>query len=266
MTCLWIAVFTLCSAGVRFTVQASGDTTRSVAFEGPIRQLAMFDLGGILYRVPDLDFPAIAAGASATPEAHRPTRERIVELLGLYSAQRQDFMAETDAQTSLWIPTRNWLSDWRTNILREPTAYLLHRVSATSWLLGCHEVEKCLPYAVGITSEPQQMVASLDVTPGLSHRARLLSAIGKACLFLFQPWIYVCFSLVIMVYLCARSLREHALMITLQTSGLLYAASYFLIGFACDFRYTYFSTVTALFGVAYVIGMRSRSGLAKQTA
>ncbi len=42
-------------------------------------------------------------------------------------------------------------------------------------------------------------------------------------------------------------------MIVIQLAGLSYAASYVIVGIACDFRYTYFSTLVALFGLVYLV-------------
>lgn len=258
MTCLWIVIFGACTAGIRFSVQASGDTSGVVSYEGPIRQLAIFDLGGILTRVPSLEFPAIEAGAMAVPEAHRPNRDRVVALLGRYSPDRQDYMLEPDLSTAMWVVPQDWLADWRAGIQQYPLAYIEHRIEAMSWILGIHGPEKCLPFAVGISAEPEQMLATLGANPGVSIRAQRLWDIGTASLFLFHPWAYLCLSVATLTYLVVNGPREHGRIITLQICGLLYAASYLVIGFACDFRYTYFTTIAALFGLAYVLGVAFR--------
>jgi len=252
---LWLAVFSLSSLGIRTAVQASGDTTAALAYQGPIRQLAMFDLGGIMARVPGIEFPAIAARAPGIPIAHRPTRERVVEQLGRYAPDRQDYMAEPDAQPHLWIVPEAWLADWRTNVRAYPLDYIAHRLDATSWLLGFHGPEKCLPFAVGIPPTPEYMVAALGVAAGVSARARALGDLGAASQLLFRPWLYAGLSVAVIACLLARGARPHGPVIALQACGLLYAASYLLIGIACDFRYVYFTVVAALFGAAYVAAL-----------
>lgn len=258
--CVWIAIFSLCSMGIKTTVQASGDTG-ALAYVGPIRQIAMFDLGGILARVPDLEFPAIEARAGEAPIEHRPSRDRVVKQLGRYSPERQDFMVEPDTEIPMWIPPEAWLADWGASIRQHPLAYVAHRLDATSWLLGFHGPEKCVPFAVGISSEPGHMLAALGAEPGMSSRAEWLEKFGWSWRSLFQPWIYIGLSLATTACLMARGVREHGPVIALQTCGLLYAASYFVIGFACDFRYTYFTTISALFGAAYLAGVIARPRL-----
>lgn len=248
----WLLIFLLCSGVIKATVQTSGDTSKNVALDGPLRQLAMFDLGGIASQVPELRFPAIEKGAPAILLAHRPTREHLMSVLGRYRPDRQDYMDEPDLRTNIWIPSEDLFADWRTNILLHPQAYVVHRLDALSWTLGWHDPRKCLPYVVGIHSEPAALVTELDLQPGTSVRAKFLDRVGGSVLFLFRPVIYVALSMAVLGLLVLRGWREHGLMIAIQTGGLAYAASYLLVGFACDFRYTYYSTVTALMGLAYV--------------
>lgn len=248
----WLLIFLMCSGAIKFSVQTSGDTSKSVVVDGPLWQLAMFDLGGIASQVPELRFPAIEKGAPAILLAHRPTREHLMSVLGRYRPDRQDYMEEPDERSNIWIPLEDLFADWRTNILHHPQAYVVHRLDVLSWILGCHDPRKCLPYAVGIPSEPAALVAELGLQPGTSERAKFLDRVGGSVLFLFRPVIYVVLSLAVLGLLVLRGWREHGLMITIQTGGLAYAGSYLLVGFACDFRYTYYSTVTALMGLAYV--------------
>lgn len=252
---LWLSVFIACSGGIRFAVNNSGDTTQSGSFEGPLRQLAMFDLGGILRVAPQMEFPAIERGAPDVPLEHRPDRQRIIEQLQRYSPQRQDFMAEPDGEPHMWIQPAAWFQDWAANVVQHPGGYVAHRLDFMGWLLGCRDPNKCLPFAVGVPAEPAAMAEALGVTSGISSRAALLGKIGNASIFLFRPWIYILLSLVSLLYLIQLDRQRHSSMIALQLCGLLYAASYFFIGIACDFRYTYFSTITGLFGLAYVVGL-----------
>jgi hypothetical protein len=250
-------VFVTCTAGIRVAAPTAGEAAESLSVTGPLGQLAMFDIGGVLHRVPQLEFPALTADAMLVPEAHRPTRPRIVEQLSRYSPQRQDFMAEARTRDNLWIPPGNWFTQWRAIIGQHPGAYLAHRFEFMTWLLGCHDPTKCTPFYLGVSPEPQAMAATLGVTTGISDRARLLTAFGNATMFLFRPWLYLGLSLVTLGALLLRRGQHHGAMITLQVCGLLYAASYVFIGIACDFRYTYFSTLTGLFGLAYLIGLLS---------
>ena len=108
------------------------------------------------------------------------------------------------------------------------------------------------------------MVPSLGFPPGVSRRAQALGNLGHASLPLFRPWIYIGLSVLSAAYLLASGGRQHGPMIILQACGLLYAASYFFIGLACDFRYTYFTTISALFGAAYAAVVLNSSRRSKE--
>ena len=250
---LWLAVFLTCTAGIRWATPTADNEAQSLSVTGPLRQLAMFDIGGVFKRFPDLAFPALTEDALLVPAQHRPTRPRIIEQLGRYSPQRQDFMQEPRIDQAMWIPPGAWFTQWRAVVEQHPGAYLAHRLEFMTWLLGCHDPTKCMPFFLGVQSEPQAMAVTLGVATGISDRAKLLTAIGNNAIFLFRPWIYLGLSLLTLGILLLRRKEHHGAMITLQVGGLLYAASYVFIGIACDFRYTYFSTVTGLFGLAYLI-------------
>lgn len=249
----WTGLFLVCSMAVKHYVHATGDTSGSVAVEGPLRQLAMFDLGGIASRLPDPSFPAIEQTASTIPIAHRPTHDHILSVLvGRYSPDRQDHMSEPD-ETAIWFTADSLFKDWRTNALKHPLAYLAHRLDVLSWILGCHGPEKCLPFHFGITAGPDNIYSELGIIPETSSRASFLDKIARSTMFLFYPVFYVALSLAITVLLISRGWRDHSQMIAIQIAGLTYAATYLFVGFACDFRYTYFTTICSLFGVGYVI-------------
>lgn len=249
---LWVTVYVLCSGGIKLAVDASGDTSKSVAFVGPFQQLALFDLGGIAYHNPDLSFPSLEKSAPDVKQGHQPTREKILAAIANYNPERQDYMWESLEKTNIIFPHEALFNDWLTRILEYPGTYFAHRLDVLSWILGCHDTTKCLPYHLGISSQPEQMVTEIGIESGMSDRTKMLESLGNLTMFLFRPVIYLILSLAVVGFLIKRDWRQHSLIITIQIAGLIYAATYLLVGIACDFRYTYFSTLTALFGLAYV--------------
>lgn len=249
---LWIAIYIVCSGGVKLVVDASGDTSNSSAFVGPFYQLALFDLGGIAYRKPDLSFPSLEKSAPNVAQGHQPIRERILAALADYNPERQDYMLKSLENTNIRFPIKALFNDWLSRILEYPRAYFYHRLDVLSWIIGCHDTTKCLPYHFGISSQPEEMVTEIGIEPGISGRAQRLAGLGNSTLFLFRPVIYLILSLAVVGFLIKRDWHQHSLIIAIQIAGLTYAATYLLVGIACDFRYTYFSTLTALFGLAYV--------------
>ena len=259
---LWLIVFVLCSGGLKLAVDSSGDTSKSAAFVGPFYQLALYDLAGIAHGQDlELSFPALERSAPHVVPEHRPTRDRILMALDGYSPDRQDHMGASLERAQVSFPLKALFSDWLALIPQYPGAYLAHRLEVLSWITGWHDTTKCLPYALGISAQPEEMVAEVGLEPGINARAQMLERLGSATLFLFRPVIYLLLSLAVAGFLIKRDWRRHRLIITIQIAGLIYAATYLFLGIACDFRYTYFSTLTALFGLAYafVVGFVEKS-------
>lgn len=250
---IWVLTYVLAIGGLSYAVENSGDLSPSKALDGPIYQLALFDLGGISAAQSSLDFPSLEATTTQElPVERMPTRERMLEALSGYRADRQDYMGETIAKSGAWIPLEPLKSDWKHAITQFPADYLSHRLQFLSWLYGMRDVQLCTPYHFGISSEPAAMVRQLGIQPGISARATTLQAISGKLLMLYRPVIYLAISTVVLLLLAYRGFKQHIQMIVIQLSGLAYSASYLLVGIACDFRYTYFSTLVALFGLAYL--------------
>lgn len=250
---IWLVAFVVFSGGIKLAVNASGDTSKSYAFIGPLYQLAMFDLGGIASRNPDMPFPALTKAAPTQPPEQRATHARIEAVMHDYQPRSQDAMGPAISKTGVFLPPPAVFADWRRSVLAYPGSYLLHRFDYFTWVIGCHDVTKCLPFYFGISAQPAVMVAKVGIKPGMNARAHVLNELGKSTLFLFRPILYLALSLALTIFLIYRDWRRHSLMIAIQLVGLAYAASYLLVGIACDFRYTYLSTLASLFGVAYVL-------------
>lgn len=250
----WVIVYILFFSGIKSAVDISGDTSKSVAFISPFYQLLWFDIGGIAYDNPGLNFPAIEESNSNILQGTQPAREKILKVVKFYNPERQDYMWKSIEESNLQIPFEAFLDDWTSLILRYPRAYILHRLNVFSWIIGYHDTEKCVPYYFGISSQPEEMVAQIGIKAGISGRAKIMEYIGKSTLFLYRPIIYLILSFIVVSVLIRHNWYQHRLIIAIQVAGFLYTITYLFIGIACDFRYTYFSTLAALFGVAYIFG------------
>jgi len=250
---LWLLVYFACGSLIEVFVAESGDTSQSASLDGPLYQLSTFDLGGIAALNPDIHFPALEADAHEIALGHQPTRERVMSALSGYSPDRHDWMGESIAASGAWFPKEALYQDWRTRIIKYPLDYMAHRLDFLSWLYGFHNVNQCTPFFWGISAEPSSMVKEIGLESGVSWRAERLQALSAMSVFLFRPFIYLAVSMLVLSILLFQRRRHCMNMIAIQLAGLSYAASYAVVGIACDFRYTYFSTLVALFGLVYLV-------------
>jgi hypothetical protein len=250
---LWLIVYVALGSLIDISVAARGDLSKSSSLDGPLFQLRTFDLGGIAAVNPDIEFPSLEASADEAPARHQPTRERVIAALSGYSPDRHDWMGETIAKAGIFFPKKALYEDWRTRILEHPLDYVTHRLDFLSWLFGFHNIYQCLPFIAGISAEPSDMVKEIGIEPGMSWRAEQVEVLGLTTVFLFRPYFYLAISALVIVVIFYRGWRQHMNMILIQLTGLSYAGSYAIVGIACDFRYTFLSTVVSLFGLIYVM-------------
>ncbi|MBK6739447.1 MAG: hypothetical protein IPG64_17150 [Haliea sp.] len=87
---VWLSIYLCLSSLAGITVTMHGDTSQTTSIDGPLFQLATFDLGGILAITRIFAFPHWAI-ATNMPQANRPTRERMISALSGYRPDRQDY-------------------------------------------------------------------------------------------------------------------------------------------------------------------------------
>lgn len=249
---VWLSIYLCLSSLAGITVTMHGDTSQTTSIDGPLFQLATFDLGGILSHNPDIRFPTLEAIATNMPQANRPTRERMISALSGYRPDRQDFMAESIAASGVRLPKEALREDWRSRIIKYPIDYARHRIEFMGWLLGFHNIYTCSSMFFGISAEPAEMLEEIGMEPSISWRAQKLHEVSLKFVSLFPPYIYLAISISVLLILIYQGWRNSAHMILIQLAGLSYAASYFVVGISCDFRYTYFAILVSLFGLARV--------------
>jgi len=90
---------------------------------------------------------------------------------------------------------------------------------------------------------------------------------------IFRHWFYAAISLVNGWLLLLRRQPADIAMAALQLAGLAFAASFFIVSIACDYRYLYFTDLAAIAGLIYLAvtrpgrgeGLRRRHDLAAAT-
>lgn len=244
----WAAGFVAAVSLLAVAVSATATRVQSVAATGPIYQLVLFDLAGIVTARPEIALPPFKrAGVDRVALQRKFSR---------YTPERVDTLAPVDDGTPdplNGIPFQTLAGAWGSAVWDSPGAYLQHRFATMSWLLGFHDVTHCLPYHFGISEEPAAMARELALGHAVSKRVLMLRELEGQFLRLYRPFVYASVALVLVAWLAWRDRVRHAPIILLQVAGLAYVAAYLAIGIACDFRYAYFMVVAAIFGLAYAV-------------
>ena len=171
-----------------------------------------------------------------------------------YSGRRVDFIDRDQALTdALWnIPAEASTRQWADLILRHPGLYLRVRWEDFRWVFVPPVIDWCLPVYVGVDA-PAEKMAPL----GLAHRyvQSDVQLANYSSWFLGTPVYSHLFYSVLSLLLAGLFLwrREPAdiVLAALQLAGVGFAASFFIISIACDYRYLYFTDLAALTGVIY---------------
>jgi len=193
---------------------------------------------------PHIDRESPAAGAHLRQNAQR-----------LYSPERVDVIGQDPVMGELLrsVSADAIRAEWLDLIRNDPDLYLRARALAFGQVLGTPVIDRCLPVTVGIDGPPEALKALemprrntvqdqrlfnyvtwyLD-TPAMSHLpfAAIALAVGAALLFRRDP--------------------ADLTIVGLMAGALGFAASFFAISIACDYRYLYLLDLAAITGLLYL--------------
>ncbi|MBU1378771.1 MAG: hypothetical protein KKE02_20985 [Alphaproteobacteria bacterium] len=193
---------------------------------------------------PHIDKESPAAGAYLRQQAQR-----------LYSAERVDTISQDPVMAALFktVSRETIRAEWLDLIRHQPGLYLRARSLAFAQVVGTPIIDRCLPVTIGIDGPPETLKA-LDMprrrtlhdqklynyvtwfmdTPAMSHLAFAVIALGVGVALLFR-----------------RDPADLAI-VGLMAGALGFAASFFAISIACDYRYLYLLDVAAITGLLYL--------------
>lgn len=228
-----------------------------------IRILQHYDLIGAAKADPGLRFDRIA---EVSPSAETALRTRLVRF---YSPERVDYLGSPGADLrQIWqLPDRVVGAQWRAVILRHPGPYLAHRWQAFGWVFLTPAIDSCVPLATGVTgSDP--LADQLGLAKGLDATDRSLNNYASWLLDtpVFSHLSYALIAVLVAGLLLVRRQPQDMVIVGLLVAALGFAASFFVISIACDYRYLYFLDLAALAGLLYLaidppldeLGLRKR--------
>ncbi len=214
-----------------------------------VRILQNYDLLGMIALEPQVRLDALEK--TAPPAAVASLR---IIAPRYYSAERVDFLAQdagfTDAIAK--ISERKLAAQWSELVMQRPDLYLRHRVEVFRWVFLTPVIDRCLPLSVGVEGDPQA-TETLGVAMGKDPAD--IQVYNYATWLLdtpvFSHLAYAAIALAVGGLLLLRRDPADLPMAGLMLAALGFAASFFLVSLACDYRYLYFLDLAALAGLLY---------------
>lgn len=239
-------------AAVAMTVANVALGTRIVAESGPAAQfrlLQIYDIIGFVAADKTLKLDELQAWA--------PSLEREIRVDGvrLYNPERNDPLAASQTlQDALSDAPRDAVrGQWLDLILHHPFTYLKIRAEVFRWIFLTPDIQVCLPYLTGV-SGPEEEMHDLNIAERQDARDDALSAWTDH--FIRTPVLshlfYALLALASAILLLRRGRPEDIAVAALQIAALLFTASFFVIGIACDYRYLYALDIASLVAVFYI--------------
>ncbi|CAN7559939.1 hypothetical protein LJR225_004106 [Phenylobacterium sp. LjRoot225] len=244
-----LAAIVAVSHGLNLATQPRQGVVAGDGMAEGMRVLQTYDLLGAVALDPAFPLTAVSRAA---PEAAATVRRLAPRY---WSAERTDF---TDAQPELAeavaaVPAAALAADWRALILQHPGLYLRERSAVFAWVFLTPRIDRCLPICLGVQGSREHLAALGLSRRWSGHESRLL-AYNDA----FTPTpayshlAYALLALGVGLVLLLRRDPADLPMIALMASALGFAASFFAISIACDYRYLYFLDLAAMAGLIYV--------------
>jgi hypothetical protein len=211
-----------------------------------LRVIQQYDIVGAVAADPAVDLAPIPPERAAVIRAEGPPH---------YSDERTDGFDDSENLTrALWqTPKAKLQSAWLGMMLHRPGLYATHRLKVFSWVFLTPAIERCGPAAAGIDGPPD-ILAKLNMTRTWDGRAAWLNAYINR--FYGAPLLsHLFYALLAAALIGALAMRRNdsdLVIIGLLLAGLGFAASFFFLSIACDYRYLYMLDLSALAALVYV--------------
>ena len=244
----WLAAVLVLTMALNLVARPQGAGGSDEAGAKGLRILQMYDIVGAAKLQPGRPTPQIDRASPATGDYIRASASR------LYSAERVDVMSG-DAQYDLIshrVPRSAAQAEWFDLVLGDPALYARVRSGVFRQVFATPTIDRCLPAHVGVVG-PAWALASL----GMSERHDP----QDSKLYYYVTWhldtpsmshvAYAIVALTLLVLLMRRRDPTDVVIAALLAGALAFAASFFVISIACDYRYLYFLDMAAITGLLY---------------
>jgi hypothetical protein len=190
-------------------------------------------------------------------ERAQPAAAEIIRGRGpaVYTPARVDFLAGDPAISAafLRLPQPLVNAQWVDLVTHHPSLYLKVRWRDFRFVISTPVIDWCLPVDVGVDA-PDKLMHDLKMSDRWSDTDQRLQNYATwwfdTPAYRHHTWLAI--SLALALFLLWRREPADLPILALQVASLAFAASFFVISIACDYRYLYFCDVAAMAGLVYV--------------
>jgi hypothetical protein len=249
----WLGVAFLAVAGVGVFAATAALSLRhdgTPATETQFKILRVYDIAGMLARHPAYRLTVLDAHAPALAAAIRSDGVR------LYSPAKNDTLEGSARLTAARNATSQGVvaAEWRALVAAHPFAWLAQRGEVFAWAFLPTHIAECHPFYVGVQADAENL-AALGLKTRFDSRDVALLHYGYVMMPTPAFWhpLYGAVALAALFFLLVRRRPEDLAMAGLLAGALVFAASFFLISIACDYRYLYALDLAAIAAALYVL-------------
>jgi hypothetical protein len=210
-----------------------------------IRVAQSYDLAGMIKRDPALRLARLETGDRALAGMLR------MRGAALYTPIWVDPLMndETLHQAISDAPPGLVFAQWRDALLAHPALYAATRWPVFAWVVGTPDLEACHALFTGVDGPPEVM-AALGLKPVWRPQDRLHNSYGlwlRSTPF-FSHLAFGALALALLFFLLWRRRDMDLAAAGLLAAALAFAASFFVVSIACDYRYLIFLDLAAMAG------------------
>ena len=240
-------------AAANFTLSFKSDHGEGASEQ--LRLAQTYDLVAAVRLDPSLRLAVLEAQDPALDAAIRK------EGVALYSPRLVDTLEQSATLTSAinHAPQGVVFAQWRQLVFSHPGLYARERMAVFRWVVAPPDLIVCHPDVVGVDG-PADLLKTLGLKEQIRPQDRLLY-IYVANYFhtpVLSHLLYGVLALLFLFLLLRRGGASDIAIAGLQGAALVFAASFFVISIACDYRYLYFLDLAAMTGAVQFLAGRGR--------
>ena len=245
---LWMAAVAAATLALSAYAQPQGPGRPDTAGARGLRMVQIYDLVGAAARKP---IPLTRVDR-IDPKLDDQIRDAAPRL---WSPERVDTLtADEDLNKALRrIKGPTLQAEWLDLVTHDTGLYLKTRAEVFRWVVETPVIDRCLPVHLGVDGPPK---ALQDLKMSLRRNHDDSRLYNYVTWFLDTPayshLTYALIALVVGVLLLFRRDPADLAMAGLMAGSLGFAASFFVISLACDYRYLYLVDLAAMTGVLYL--------------